>query len=194
MLQEKQYHFFISLNPNTSIFNSPQKNLLNSFCGRTFVSKYHSYYISTDMENTTHKEETHKTLFARMRQRLKERKRRVMRLIELKRLRRIRKKTVPGYTYCKNCVNPEKPDVPLNKNDAFQKVQKRRVQEKRWARSHSAWSKPTVFLSLEPSLNGFKISFKSHCRFKIISYLYAIVRLLYLTPHPASCTASCLYI
>ncbi len=27
-------------------------------------------------------------------------------------------------------VNPEKPDVPLNKNDAFQKVQKRRVQEK----------------------------------------------------------------
>lgn len=29
------------------------------------------------------------------------------------------------------CVNPEKPDVPINKNDAFQKVQKRRVQEKR---------------------------------------------------------------
>lgn len=28
-------------------------------------------------------------------------------------------------------VNPEKPDVPLNKNDAFQKVQKRHVQEKR---------------------------------------------------------------
>ena len=28
-------------------------------------------------------------------------------------------------------VNPKKPDVPLNKNDAFQKVQKRRVQEKR---------------------------------------------------------------
>ena len=28
-------------------------------------------------------------------------------------------------------VNPERPDVPLNKNDAFQKVQKRRVQEKR---------------------------------------------------------------
>lgn len=28
-------------------------------------------------------------------------------------------------------VNPEKPDVPLNKNDAFQKVQKRRVQKKR---------------------------------------------------------------
>lgn len=24
-------------------------------------------------------------------------------------------------------INPEKPDVPLNKNDAFQKVQKRRV-------------------------------------------------------------------
>lgn len=32
------------------------------------------------------------------------------------------------YTYL---LNPEKPDVPLNKNDAFQKVQKRRVQEKR---------------------------------------------------------------
>lgn len=30
-----------------------------------------------------------------------------------------------------NYINPEKPDVPLNKNDAFQKVQKRRVQEKR---------------------------------------------------------------
>lgn len=30
-----------------------------------------------------------------------------------------------------NFINPEKPDVPLNKNDAFQKVQKRRVQEKR---------------------------------------------------------------
>lgn len=28
-------------------------------------------------------------------------------------------------------INPEKPDVPINKNDAFQKVQKRRVQEKR---------------------------------------------------------------
>ena len=26
-------------------------------------------------------------------------------------------------------LNPEKPDVPLNKNDAFQKVQKRRVQK-----------------------------------------------------------------
>lgn len=37
--------------------------------------------------------------------------------------------------YCENClskqINPEKPDVPLNKNDAFQKVQKRHVQEKR---------------------------------------------------------------
>lgn len=31
----------------------------------------------------------------------------------------------------RNYLNPEKPDVPLNKNDAFQKVQKRRVQEKR---------------------------------------------------------------
>lgn len=33
--------------------------------------------------------------------------------------------------YLKTDVNPEKPDVPLNKNDAFQKVQKRHVQEKR---------------------------------------------------------------
>ena len=32
---------------------------------------------------------------------------------------------------CRAQINPEKPDVPLNKNDAFQKVQKRRVQEKR---------------------------------------------------------------
>ena len=31
----------------------------------------------------------------------------------------------------KHVLNPEKPDVPLNKNDAFQKVQKRHVQEKR---------------------------------------------------------------
>jgi hypothetical protein len=33
--------------------------------------------------------------------------------------------------YYQGIINPEKPDVPLNKNDAFQKVQKRRVQEKR---------------------------------------------------------------
>ena len=33
--------------------------------------------------------------------------------------------------FSQNLINPEKPDVPLNKNDAFQKVQKRRVQEKR---------------------------------------------------------------
>lgn len=33
--------------------------------------------------------------------------------------------------YYPNLINPEKPDVPLNKNDAFQKVQKRHVQEKR---------------------------------------------------------------
>ena len=37
----------------------------------------------------------------------------------------------PQYTLTPDIVNPEKPDVPLNKNDAFQKVQKRRVQEKR---------------------------------------------------------------
>ena len=34
-------------------------------------------------------------------------------------------------SYVLEYLNPEKPDVPLNKNDAFQKVQKRRVQEKR---------------------------------------------------------------
>ena len=33
--------------------------------------------------------------------------------------------------YAQAQINPEKPDVPLNKNDAFQKVQKRHVQEKR---------------------------------------------------------------
>lgn len=36
-----------------------------------------------------------------------------------------------AYAINVNIVNPEKPDVPLNKNDAFQKVQKRHVQEKR---------------------------------------------------------------
>ena len=36
-----------------------------------------------------------------------------------------------GEPYVFEDLNPEKPDVPLNKNDAFQKVQKRRVQEKR---------------------------------------------------------------
>lgn len=35
------------------------------------------------------------------------------------------------HDYKNPSVNPEKPDVPLNKNDAFQKVQKRHVQEKR---------------------------------------------------------------
>ena len=32
-------------------------------------------------------------------------------------------------SFLSRSLNPEKPDVPLNKNDAFQKVQKRRVQE-----------------------------------------------------------------
>ena len=36
-----------------------------------------------------------------------------------------------SYNINRKQINPEKPDVPLNKNDAFQKVQKRRVQEKR---------------------------------------------------------------
>lgn len=41
--------------------------------------------------------------------------------------------SIPEKTTRIHCsyINPEKPDVPLNKNDAFQKVQKRRVQEKR---------------------------------------------------------------
>ena len=38
---------------------------------------------------------------------------------------------VKGDAFQRGEVNPEKPDVPINKNDAFQKVQKRRVQEKR---------------------------------------------------------------
>ena len=43
-----------------------------------------------------------------------------------------KQKMVPKYHYDQmEKINPEKPDVPLNKNDAFQKVQKRRVQEKR---------------------------------------------------------------
>lgn len=41
------------------------------------------------------------------------------------------KKHVDTLQEYKEYLNPEKPDVPLNKNDAFQKVQKRRVQEKR---------------------------------------------------------------
>ena len=41
------------------------------------------------------------------------------------------KKYTIGNVYKITNVNPEKPDVPLNKNDAFQKVQKRHVQEKR---------------------------------------------------------------
>jgi cytosine-specific methyltransferase len=41
-------------------------------------------------------------------------------------------KTRAAFHYLKeNGINPEKPYVPLNKNDAFQKVQKRRVQKKR---------------------------------------------------------------
>lgn len=42
-----------------------------------------------------------------------------------------REKKALGYAMQEVNINPEKPDVPLNKNDAFQKVQKRRVQEKR---------------------------------------------------------------
>mgnify|MGYP007072981549 CR=1 FL=1 len=41
------------------------------------------------------------------------------------------KKKTQVYDRSYSYINPEKPDVPLNKNDAFQKVQKRRVQEKR---------------------------------------------------------------
>ena len=41
------------------------------------------------------------------------------------------KKAGIDYTHSEQNINPEKPDMPLNKNDAFQKLQKRRVQEKR---------------------------------------------------------------
>ena len=41
------------------------------------------------------------------------------------------RKTISLIGLLSTFINPEKPDVPLNKNDAFQKVQKRRVQEKR---------------------------------------------------------------
>lgn len=43
----------------------------------------------------------------------------------------VKKGDIISISYVGYAVNPEKPDVPLNKNDAFQKVQKRRVQEKR---------------------------------------------------------------
>ena len=50
----------------------------------------------------------------------------------LRKLDILNKKSNRGTLYhLVRIVNPEKPDVPLNKNDAFQKVQKRRVQEKR---------------------------------------------------------------
>ena len=41
------------------------------------------------------------------------------------------KNRLPSPFVSSEIINPEKPDVPINKNDAFQKVQKRRVQEKR---------------------------------------------------------------
>ena len=40
-------------------------------------------------------------------------------------------KNVSKANFHQELLNPEKPYVPLNKNDAFQKVQKRRVQKKR---------------------------------------------------------------
>ena len=53
--------------------------------------------------------------------------------IRLKHLQDIYYEKLQGIAYdvYDEQLNPEKPDVPLNKNDAFQKVQKRRVQEKR---------------------------------------------------------------
>ena len=48
----------------------------------------------------------------------------------MKTMKKLYKKIlIAAFALCN--INPEKPDVPLNKNDAFQKVQKRRVQEKR---------------------------------------------------------------
>lgn len=52
-------------------------------------------------------------------------------LIALIRLIILFRKEKPQIVHSLTPINPEKPDVPLNKNDAFQKVQKRRVQEKR---------------------------------------------------------------
>ena len=48
-----------------------------------------------------------------------------------KKIVKVNEEKIRGYMVGDIPVNPEKPDVPLNKNDAFQKVQKRRVQEKR---------------------------------------------------------------
>ena len=42
----------------------------------------------------------------RLKQRIKDRQRRMLRRIELARLKRIRKKNTPQYTYCKNCGTP----------------------------------------------------------------------------------------
>lgn len=55
------------------------------------------------MENTTHNTQQKNGLSCPDATGTEKRKRRIMRLIELKRLQRIRKKTVPAYTYCKNC-------------------------------------------------------------------------------------------
>lgn len=46
-------------------------------------------------------------------------------------LKNKKEKTDGSWLWNQVPINPEKPDVPLNKNDAFQKVQKRHVQEKR---------------------------------------------------------------
>ncbi|MCB7007641.1 hypothetical protein LI141_03460 [Bacteroides thetaiotaomicron] len=42
-----------------------------------------------------------------------------------------KKKELPAIAFSASYLNPEKRNVPLYKNDAFQKVQKRRVPEKR---------------------------------------------------------------
>lgn len=56
-------------------------------------------------------------------------------MVSFNKTKRLSRKEQPFYIFIVDAstsdVNPEKPDVPLNKNDAFQKVQKRRVQEKR---------------------------------------------------------------
>ena len=49
--------------------------------------------------------------------------------IEIKADRHIYIHMISRSIHLEYVINPEKPDVPLNKNDAFQKVQKRRVQE-----------------------------------------------------------------
>lgn len=68
------------------------------------------------------RDKENRELRQRNRERMKETRRRMT---------ECRHTEIPPTLSVEKLVNPEKPDVPLNKNDAFQKVQKRHVQEKR---------------------------------------------------------------